>query len=281
MDACTSAPAVAEFSTAIRSEQGCANLCHGPCEPRHGEGLALLEEFCDFDLWHTPCSQEGMQKRSCSCLTVFVVIYAIAGCGGSTESTGVSVNNESDSGGQPGEPKPGSDATVIQPEASGPTSHCDGATSSLVSRPQAIACAATNFIGGADGGPIACTVDADCQEAGIGLYCRKGACSPDACLVDGDCPTGEACGCSNMFRGNIAQANRCVMSSCRVDADCGPGGVCSPSFSARCGGLAGFYCHSAADSCQTDTDCCGSTPQCRYQPTLGHWACQAIVVCNG
>lgn len=230
-----------------------------------------------------------MQKRSCSYLTVFVVICAIAGCGGSTESTGASVNNEGDAqgavpvdgGGQPGKPEPGSDATVIQPEASGPPSQCEGATSSpLVSRPQAVACAATNFIGGVDGGPMACTVDADCQEAGIGIYCRKGACSPDACLVDGDCPTGEACGCSNMFHGNISQANRCVMSSCRVDADCGAGGVCSPSFSARCGGLAGYYCHSAADSCHTDADCCKST-QCRYQPTLGHWACQAIVVCNG
>jgi hypothetical protein len=45
--------------------------------------------------------------------------------------------------------------------------------------------------------------------------------------------------------------------------------------------LAGYYCHGPADDCQSDTDCCGSTPACRYQPALGHWACQAVVVCNG
>jgi hypothetical protein len=45
--------------------------------------------------------------------------------------------------------------------------------------------------------------------------------------------------------------------------------------------LTGFFCHSAEDTCNTDSDCCSSTPACRFQSELGHWACQAVMVCNG
>jgi hypothetical protein len=91
-----------------------------------------------------------------------------------------------------------------------------------------------------------------------------------------------ACACSSQLGGgNARSGNLCITTGCRLDSDCGPGGVCSASNGNRCGGLQGFYCHSAADTCLTSSDCCGSTPLCVYQATLGHWACQAVTVCNG
>ncbi|HET6151064.1 MAG TPA: hypothetical protein VFH68_26245 [Polyangia bacterium] len=104
----------------------------------------------------------------------------------------------------------------------------------------------------------------------------------DQCTTDQQCPAGEACGCAADFYGNVAHTNVCVTAQCRLDSDCGPGGVCSPSFTGHCGSLTGYYCHSAADECLGQSDCCDrARPSCQYSPELGHWACQATIVCNG
>jgi hypothetical protein len=151
-----------------------------------------------------------------------------------------------------------------------------------VGRPVAKACAATNpgLFGMPDGGATTCTVDTDCTPP---FHCLGNRCGPDQCLTDGDCPNGTACGCSDAFRGNAMHTNLCISATCRVDADCGPSGVgvCSGMTGGACGGLSGFICRSAADTCHADADCCSAAPSCQYQPTLGHWACQAISVCNG
>ena len=112
--------------------------------------------------------------------------------------------------------------------------------------------------------------------------CIHNVCSFDECLTDTDCPTGEACGCADEQSGNGENFNRCFPANCRTDADCGSGYTCSPSRSGSCGYLQGYQCHTAGDTCTTDADCCNpATPQCQYQPTLGHFACQAAMVCNG
>jgi len=63
-----------------------------------------------------------------------------------------------------------------------------------------------------------------------------------------------------------------------VDADCGAGGWCSPTYDFSCGsffGFIGYYCHTPSDTCLDDSDCgTGSPPaSCRYNPTVGAWAC--------
>jgi hypothetical protein len=161
-------------------------------------------------------------------------------------------------------------------------------------RPQAPTCPATALGAGFDAGVVSCTTLADCQDAGaitgppgkIPLQftaCLAGRCSVDACLTDDDCASGQACGCSaTVANANHLLTNACVVAQCRVDADCGKGGICSPSPTSSCGGLSGLYCHSAADTCTTDADCCDATkPSCLYQQTLGHFACQAPLGCNG
>jgi hypothetical protein len=137
-----------------------------------------------------------------------------------------------------------------------------------------------------DAGAVSCSSLSDCQPDGSITYytaCLSGACSVDQCLTDSDCGPGMICACPDQLGGgNIAHlGNVCLMTQCQVDSDCGPDQACSPSTADRCGALQGFFCHSNADECLTNVDCCGSTPICGYQPTLGHWACQAASVCNG
>ncbi|HYQ43481.1 MAG TPA: hypothetical protein VER11_15980 [Polyangiaceae bacterium] len=160
------------------------------------------------------------------------------------------------------------------------TAECGEARSTPVGRPQALACPATGGedIGDAGAGPIACQVDTDCPNAGS---CLHGVCSDDRCLVDADCPSGSACRCGEQLIGNVDRRNTCVTVQCRVDSDCGDNGVCSPSFNGYCGNLLGYYCRSSADTCNSDADCCDPDTVCEYQATLGHFACQAYVVCAG
>ena len=165
-------------------------------------------------------------------------------------------------------------------DSAGSPSACGGSPSLPVGRPKAPSCAATPVD---TPGPSAhaCTVDGDCADAGADARCLGSKCGFDQCLVDSDCPSGQACRCSNQLRGNVFAGNSCVPTGCRVDADCRPNGTCSPDTSGRCGSLSGYQCHSASDTCNSDADCCGSTPRCGYQPELGHWACSAVILCNG
>jgi hypothetical protein len=182
----------------------------------------------------------------------------------------------------------GADAGAIVGD-SGPA-RCPGDGGVASGRPSAAACPVRS--NGTSAGST-CQVPNDCEDGGLAqgqtvLSCLQAACPAIQCLTDDDCATGEVCACASQIRGSttgvgalVTADNRCVASNCRVDADCGSGGVCSADYSARCGTLSAYFCHSAADTCQTDADCCGDTPLCGYQPALGHWACQAWGVCNG
>jgi hypothetical protein len=163
-------------------------------------------------------------------------------------------------------------------------------------RAQPVTCPASNGVIGrpdaSSGQPaIACTKDVDCAGDGgfvFARFCLNHTCTADQCLADSDCTTGSICGCANQFGGNAIHTNACVASTCRTDADCASG-LCSPDRSGRCGSLGGYHCRSAADTCCTDADCAAlksdsgfSLPVgCSYEPTVGHWQCAPITVCNG
>ena len=118
-------------------------------------------------------------------------------------------------------------------------------------------------------------------------FCQQHLCRVDQCLTDGDCAAGQVCNCASQFGGNGFHNNACIATGCRVDADCGAGGFCSPATNNRCGGVAGYYCHGAADTCDTDADCPdqndgGILPRkCAYVPEVNHWQCAAMMFCNG
>jgi len=200
------------------------------------------------------------------------------GCGGSVEGVGVGnqggagTGGDVSSGGATANGGASASGGAVGECAKGPLSVAKGRPTSPGCNPSSVA----TFYPPDASAP--CKADADCT----GHFCVHGTCSVDACLVDGDCPAGSTCGCAaDYYGGNGGHVNLCFPSPCRVDSDCGASGVCSPSFSGYCGALTGFYCHSTADTCNTDADCCGSTTACRYQPALGHWACQNTQVCSG
>ncbi len=162
-----------------------------------------------------------------------------------------------------------------------------GSSSSLPEhRPGPVTCPSSSSPGST---AVACATPADCTDAGLlGENCLDQRCQGDQCLSDGDCPAGSACGCASQFGGNAMHNNECLVSTCRVDADCASG-LCSPAYGQGCAGLAGYYCHSAADTCCTDADCASQksesgfdlTDRCNYGPTVGHWQCAPASVCTG
>jgi hypothetical protein len=178
-------------------------------------------------------------------------------------------------------PNPDGGPPIVIPSCTG-----GGSLSLPGSRPTALACPATPNYSTAGPADVSCATLADCQDAGPAAYfqaCRGGKCAIDPCLTDSECPSGDVCVCATEIGGgNAIHTNACVPAQCRVNADCGRSvGLCSPT-RGYCGGVLGYYCHSAADSCITDADCCdASNPSCQYQPALGHFACQAAIGCNG
>ncbi len=64
--------------------------------------------------------------------------------------------------------------------------------------------------------------------------------------------------------------------NCRVDSDCGANGFCSPTATSDgCGEVAGYYCHTAADSCTNDSDCEGvDSMECIWVDGDSRWECK-------
>jgi hypothetical protein len=215
-------------------------------------------------------------------------MIALVHCGGSTSGGVGSVDS-----GSPDDhdvPSPGNpDAQTPDAQPPGiPDAQCQpGSASEPGDVPTPATCQATPTSPYFDAGTVACSTLADCGDGGgldSFLGCLHGFCSFDQCLTDTDCPSGQACGCANQFGGNAIHYNRCVPAQCRQNSDCGTGGICSPSSGAYCSSLSGYYCHSPADTCTTNADCCNSTlssSECLYSEALGHFACQAQVVCSG
>jgi len=94
-------------------------------------------------------------------------------------------------------------------------------------------------------------------------------CEYDQCCEDGDCVGGGVCSCD----GDI-----CLAGNCRVEADCQSGELCSPNrapCSSPPNGIVGYFCHTAADECRSDSDCDPSKFEstCVFDTTAGHWTC--------
>jgi hypothetical protein len=134
------------------------------------------------------------------------------------------------------------------------------------------------------GGGPSCSTDSDCtagtngrcnMNTGGAAFCR---CTYDACVHDTDCATGvETCACHGAaFH---PDSNECIASGCRVDSDCGASGFCSPTIGG-CGGLVGYYCHTAGDLCLDDADCTGGAIQaCEYVSAASRWECVNRLFC--
>jgi hypothetical protein len=122
--------------------------------------------------------------------------------------------------------------------------------------PSATACMNSAGAGGAGGGGGAsaggCTTNADCT-AFPGGYCEAGSTSCDciySCVTDADCGAGSSCECG-------PYQSTCVTSSCKTDADCG-GFLCALErvFDATgCNPTEQLACLTAADTCNSDSDC--------------------------
>lgn len=135
------------------------------------------------------------------------------------------------------------------------------------------------------GGGAMCSHDSDCmsgtngrcnQSIGGAVFC---GCTYDTCTHDSDCPTGNACACHGATY--HARGNECLPGNCRVDSDCGTNGFCSPNVGG-CGGLQGYYCHTASDTCIDDADCAGAgIPQiCQFHTDTARWQCTEQLLCG-
>jgi hypothetical protein len=102
-------------------------------------------------------------------------------------------------------------------------------------------------------------------------------CTSDTCQHDTDCPMGQLCACHGSAF--LATGNTCYPGNCRIDGDCGTNGYCSPSAGTTgCGGLVGYYCHTADDTCTDDNDCNAALGVlCEF--TTNHWSCQNANFC--
>lgn len=208
-----------------------------------------------------------------------------SGSGGSSSSSSSSGGSSSSSGGSSGSSGGSSSSGSSSGGSSGgrvPVNHRPNDGECSQPAPPGM-CPVT---GG--GPPNNCTQDSQCTQGvdgrcvtnnGGALFCY---CTYDTCMHDTDCAQGQTCACHGAADTGGA-GNTCIASGCRVDADCGPGGYCSPSVSSMgCGGLGGYYCHTAKDQCIDDSDCQdgGFGMACEYSSANGRWQCAQLLLCG-
>jgi len=140
------------------------------------------------------------------------------------------------------------------------------------------------------GGPESeCSDDSQCTTGTHGRCVDiNGAdgceCTYDTCGGDTDCPTGQLCACHGSGEFYLA-GNTCLAGNCRVDSDCECGtGYCSPSQTGafdghQCGGVVGYFCHTATDTCVDDSDC-GQLDSCNWSSADGRWECAMAGICD-
>jgi hypothetical protein len=123
-----------------------------------------------------------------------------------------------------------------------------------------------------------CLADSECTEGDQGrCWDNRGVafCTYDTCYSDATCSSGGPCACEGE---SGSPGNTCLPGNCQTDTDCGASGYCSPTLGGcgNYGGVIGYYCHTAADSCVDDTECTDPTRgsgYCMYSPEVGHWSC--------
>jgi hypothetical protein len=125
-----------------------------------------------------------------------------------------------------------------------------------------------------------CKSDADCSAGKNGRCSMVGggrlppyaACVYDACYVDADCGSKNACSCG----GSPSDGHTCEQGNCAVDADCGTNGYCSPSLGScgNYGGTVGNFCHTSKDDCMNDDECTDKPGgYCAYSQEAQKWQC--------
>lgn len=115
-----------------------------------------------------------------------------------------------------------------------------------------------------------CSSDADCPENSAcwetGLDASDafyGTCKA-RCENDDDCGQDQICECGD-------GAGRCVASTCTIDDDCGEGAYCIRSvLDEGCGQKVQYSCQSAADECNTNSDCNQDGPDFEVCATNGN-----------
>jgi hypothetical protein len=209
-----------------------------------------------------------------------LALVTFVGCGGSTADVVVSGD-----GGDDGGAADGSSGDASR-DAGGDVAHVDGGAP-IHHRPNDSQCQTTPPAGNCTpmSGPAACMTDATCT-AGANGRCVENAfgarlchCSYDTCMHDTDCPSGQLCVCH--ASAYTTGGNTCIAGSCRIDTDCASG-YCSPSHgNTGCGGVTGYYCHTASDTCENDSDCpsMGGPQVCAWSATHSRWECQAQLLC--
>jgi hypothetical protein len=215
-----------------------------------------------------------------------------AGSGGSGTGASGAVASTGDAGNTSG-----ANGSGVSTGGDGGTTAATGSSSDsgtpIAHRPTPIACSATNVseFGQEDAGAVSCMTDLDCQgDASYTLYrfCLHNLCRADQCLTDSDCSSDSVCACADQFIGNALHTNLCLTAGCHVDADCASG-LCSPAGGENlCQPFSGYRCRSAADGCQSDSDCppgygTGRTQPglCSYDSTSGHWQCEPVCTAAG
>ena len=113
-------------------------------------------------------------------------------------------------------------------------------------------------------------------------------CTYDECTTDTSCGANKICECGASSGNEGRGPNVCLPSECLVDADCGADGFCSPSYDTTCGaydGVAGYFCHRAAnectiDECVNDSDCTSRSDggfegvgYCAWDSSGSKWSC--------
>jgi hypothetical protein len=108
-----------------------------------------------------------------------------------------------------------------------------------------------------------CQFDADCanqalsyahcgvRQGGFAHVCVAG------CVKDADCTTGSVCLCGD-------PVGRCVPATCSTGADCASGFDCA-EYQAQAGCFsAEFACQAPSDTCASDADCAGFSPNAAF-----------------
>lgn len=154
-----------------------------------------------------------------------------------------------------------SDADMMRRQLAPPAVHRPVATACPVERPPTPPISLP-------GERVGCKADADCTNVPGG---QNGRCIPDGgpfpanrwhcdydrCFEDAGCGSG-VCGCGHGWAPGIRNGHQCVGGNCRTDADCQSGqGFCSPSlmFQGCSAQIAGYFCHTARDECNNNSDC--------------------------
>lgn len=230
--------------------------------------------------------------RKIFAVPIFCVLAAAAcGCGGSTaggsSGNGVTSGDASIDASAQGDSGVGESGAVdsAASDASDATTFDGGGRVPINHRADDSQCGKPAPAGDCTLQQASCTQDGQCtsgtngrciQTMGGALTCL---CTYDTCAHDSDCPTGKLCVChGSAYTGGAG--NTCIEGNCRVDSDCGAGKYCSPSHgTSGCGGVTGYYCHTAQDQCIDDADCGGGVNVCAWSIANSRWTCQQEQLC--